>query len=249
MDDKNYFSSIAQEYQRNRPMYPSEVFQYLAMVCDNHELAWDVGTGTGQAASQLAKQFDEVVATDESLEQISHAKPEPNIRYRKETAEQSTLEDCSVDLITVAQALHWFDFDNFMQEVDRVLKPGGIFAAWCYDLVRINANIDKTIKVLYEDILGDYWSERRRWIEQGYNNFVFPHPLLSPPSLNMEITWSYKQFADYLRTWSAVQKYKVMEGDDPVNQILQPLEFAWCDTGHMKKCVWPLQFKIFRKPV
>ncbi|NVJ66184.1 MAG: class I SAM-dependent methyltransferase [Gammaproteobacteria bacterium] len=248
MDDKNYFSDIAQQYQRNRPDYPSEIFQYLSMVCDNHQLAWDVGTGTGQAAAQLANQFDKVIATDESIEQIAHAKKFPNVTYLRETAENATLEDQSVDLITVAQALHWFDFDAFMQQVERVLKPGGIFAAWCYSLVHINPEVDKSIKLLYDDILGDYWSKRRHWIDAGYSNFEFPHPLLMPPKIQMEITWSYQQFADYLRTWSAVQKYKSMEGEDPVNLILQPLEFAWCDTGHMKKCMWPLQFKIFRKP-
>ncbi len=248
MDDKNYFSDIAQQYQRNRPEYPSEIFQYLSMVCDNHQVAWDVGTGTGQAASQLAKQFDKVIATDESIEQIAHAKKAPNIIYRVEVADKSNLNDESVDLVTVAQALHWFDFDSFMQEVDRVLKPGGVFAAWCYSLVHINPEVDKSIKLLYDDILGDYWSKRRHWIDSGYENFEFPHQLLVPPKMQMEITWSYQQFADYLRTWSAVQKYKSMEGVDPVNQILQPLEFAWCDTGHMKKCMWPLQFKLFRKP-
>lgn len=248
MDDKNYFSEIAQQYDRNRPDYPSEIFQYLAMVCDDHQLAWDVGTGTGQAAVQLAKQFDRVIATDESVEQVAHGKRVPNVTYRVERAENSSLDDESVDLVTVAQALHWFDFDGFMKEVDRVLKPGGVFAAWCYSLVHINPEADKTLKLLYDDILGDYWSERRRWIDEGYENFEFPYPLLAPPKIQMEITWSYQQFADYLRTWSAVQKYKKSEGEDPVNLILQPLEFAWCDTGHMKKCIWPLQFKIFRKP-
>lgn len=248
MDDKNYFSEIAQQYQRNRPEYPAEIFQYLAMACDSHELAWDVGTGSGQAAVHLAKQFDKVIATDESLEQISHAKRVPNVIYKPESAESSSLEDNSVDLITVAQALHWFDFQPFMLEVERVLKPGGVFAAWCYSLVSINADVDKSIKVLYHDILGKYWSERRQWVAEGYDNFEFPYPLITPPNLKMNITWSYQQFADYLRTWSAVQRYKQVEAEDPVNKILQPLEFAWCDTGHMKKCSWPLQFKIFRKP-
>ncbi len=248
MDDKNYFSEIAQQYERNRPDYPSEIFQYLAMVCDGHDTAWDVGTGTGQAAIQLAKQFDTVIATDESVEQLAHAKKAPNIIYRHEAAERASLEDESVDIVTVAQALHWFDFDAFMQEVDRVLKPGGIFAAWSYSLVSINPEADKIIKKLYQDILGDYWSERRQWVNQGYDNFEFPNQLLIPPKIKMEVTWSYQQFADYLRTWSAVHTYKKQEGEDPVNLILQPLEFAWCDTGHMKKCNWPLSFKIFRKP-
>ncbi len=247
MDDKNYFSGIAQQYHHNRPEYPAEIFQYLSMLCDDRQSAWDVATGTGQAATHLVQQFNQVIATDNSQEQIAHAKKLGNIDYRHENAESSSLADSSVDLITVAQALHWLDFDAFMAEAKRVLKPGGVFAAWCYSLVHINPEVDKTIDHLYSEILKSYWSKRHQWLDQAYDNFDFPYPLINSPDIKMESTWTYQQFVAYLRTWSAVQKYLQQEAIDPIQQILQPLEFAWCDTGHMKKCQWPLHFKIFRK--
>ena len=119
----NYFAVQSEHYSRNRPTYPDELFDFLSGLCTSHELAWDSATGNGQAAVSLSGYFKKVIATDFSNEQLSRAFQKENIFYRNESAEHSSLENNSADLVTVATAIHWFNIPEFYKEVHRVLKP------------------------------------------------------------------------------------------------------------------------------
>ena len=145
MNFEDHFSQLAASYSKYRPSYPSALFKYLAECCVNHHQAWDCGTGNGQAAYELTKYFDKILATDASKEQIEYAQHYPKITYRVELAEQVSMDDSSTDLVIVAAAVHWFDFGNFYAEVKRVLKPGGIIAVWGYHLFSISPEIDKIL--------------------------------------------------------------------------------------------------------
>src|SRR5919109_5021813 len=205
---EDHFSSHSQQYAQYRPKYPDELYAYLADLAPARSLAWDCGTGNGQAALGLAKYFDRVHATDASAEQISLAYPHEKVDYRVEPAEHVSLNNSSVDLVTVAVAIHWFDFDEFYREVKRVLKPDGIIAAWTYNAVEISPEIDPWIWHYYRDIVGEYWPERIRYIEQRYETIPFPFEEIIPPSFNMEIHWDLLQLAGFLNSWSATQRYK-----------------------------------------
>jgi SAM-dependent methyltransferase len=157
----DHFSGHAADYAKARPSYPPELFAWLAQQCAGHDLTWDCGTGNGQAARALAEHFRRVHATDLSAEQIAQAEPDPRIDYLAAPAEVSGLPDRCCDLVTVAQALHWFCGEPFYAEVQRVLKPGGVFAAWTYTLLRGEAELNAIVEDFYRNTIGPWWPPER----------------------------------------------------------------------------------------
>jgi ubiquinone/menaquinone biosynthesis C-methylase UbiE len=152
----NPFATEAAEYAHLRPTYPDNLFEFLATVVASRNIAWDCATGNGQAATHLARHFGQVIATDESGEMIAQAPRDPRITYWVAEAEDSGIEDHLVDLVTVASAIHWFDLDRFYAEVRRVVKPGGVIAAWTYYTHVFGSAIDAVISRLVHDVLGAY---------------------------------------------------------------------------------------------
>jgi SAM-dependent methyltransferase len=216
---KDHFSGHADRYGAFRPTYPSELFSYLASLSPAHDLAWDCATGNGQAALALIPFFGRVVATDASSRQVAQALPNERIEYLVATAERTPLPDASVNLVTVAQALHWFDLAAFYAEVKRVTRPGGILAAWCYELHEITPEVDLVISRLYFDILGDDWPPERRLVEEGYRTIPFSFDEIEPPRFSMVAQWDLDRLLGYLGTWSAVVRHRDRCGSDPLDQI------------------------------
>jgi SAM-dependent methyltransferase len=243
---EDHFSKQSEQYAQYRPHYPKELYAYLASIAPGHSLAWDCGTGNGQAAIGLAKHFDKVHATDASAEQISLAYPHDKVDFRVERAEDVSLKDSSADLVTVAVAIHWFNFDEFYREVKRVLKPDGILAAWTYSSVEISPEIDQLVNQYYGEILAGYWPERIHYLEKGYKTIPFPFEEIIPPLFVMEINWNLIQFAGFLDSWSATQRYKAQKGHHPLEIIWPKLLTAWGDENEPRLLRWPLHFRIGR---
>jgi SAM-dependent methyltransferase len=241
---KDYFSSKSDAYAQFRPHYPASLYAYLASISLRHELAWDCATGTGQAALGLAPYFDRIIATDASENQIAHARPHPKISYQVAPAGKTSIPTSSADLIVVAQALHWFDLNEFYSEVERVLKPQGVIAAWSYNLLTVSANVDAVINRLYEKIVGAYWPEERNLVEDGYKGLAFPFEEVNGPTVSMTATWSLEQLTGYLHTWSAVQRYQEQNKRDPVAMIVDELCAVWGEAGGLKRISWPLSLRI-----
>ncbi|HKU48981.1 MAG TPA: class I SAM-dependent methyltransferase [Nitrososphaera sp.] len=222
-------------------------------------MAWDCATGNGQAATVLANQFERVIASDISAKQIENAHKRSNVAYEIFPAERTPLEDESIDLITVAQALHWFDFGQFYREVRRVLRKGGIISAWAYGHHRISPAIDRVSHKLYKDILGtEYWPKEIEYIEGEYRDIPFPFEQIAVPQFHIQLSWNLPELLNYLHTWSSVQKYMEKNGDDPVTQVSDELKEAWREgtvrgaegetaIDRKKRLVtWPLYVKIGR---
>ena len=243
---EDHFSGQSEQYAQYRPKYPDEIYAYLASIAPGHSLAWDCGTGNGQAAIGLAKHFDRVHATDASAEQISRAYPHHQVDYRVESAEHVSLNASNVDLVTVAVAIHWFNFDEFYREVKRVLKPDGILAAWTYNLTEISPEIDQLIHHYYSDIVGEYWPERIRYLEERYETIPFPFEEIAPPSFAMKINWNLMQLAGFLDSWSATQRYKAQMGHHPLEIIWPQLVAVWGDENEPRPIRWRLHFRIGR---
>ena len=246
MTFRDLFSAQASDYARFRPTYPRALFQHISEACEGHDLVWDCGTGNGQAAVALAPFFQKVSATDPSAKQLAEVTQHPKVEYRKAPAEASTLEAASTDLITVAQAFHWFDQPRFFVEVERVSKPGGLVAVWCYELCSITPAVDSVVMELYRDILGPYWDAGRRLVEEGYRNEKFPFTELTAPKATMGLSWQFADLVGYLGTWSALVKYRDAKGEDPRILVMGELQRAWGDVGQEKTVTWPLPVRLFR---
>ena len=244
----DHFSRQAQDYAKHRPSYPNALLSWLIDRSPGHELAWDVGCGNGQAAYPLAQRFCRVLATDLSVAQIRQAKTHPHIEYRAAPCDRSGLPDASCDLVTVAQAIHWFDFDKFYAEVQRVLKPGGMIAAWTYTLLRGEPAINAVIEAFYADVLTPWWPPQRRWVEQGYSGMPFPFPAITPaPTFEIRQHWSLADLLGYIGTWSAVQRCLAETGQDPSHELFARLRPVWGDPAMTREVVWPIALLAGRK--
>lgn len=246
MTFKDHFSGHAADYAAYRPGYPAALFTWLATVAPARRLAWDCGTGNGQAALQAVEHFESVVATDPSAEQLANAAPHPRVAYRVASAEDSGLESGSVDLITVAQALHWFDFDRFYAEAGRVLVPGGVLAAWTYTLPRVSPEIDPLVDRLGFEIAGPYWPPERRWVDEEYRTIPFPLAEIAAPRFETEERRSFDRFWGYLGTWSAVRRYAKETGRDPRDEIRDDLTAAWGPPETEREVRWPVHLRVGR---
>ncbi|TDQ08803.1 class I SAM-dependent methyltransferase [Pedobacter metabolipauper] len=242
---KDNFSTQSAEYAQFRPTYPKEVFDFILSFVKEKDIAWDCATGNGQVARELAKHFKQVFGTDISENQLKNAARLDNISYLKEPSEHSSFNDSTFDLITVAQAIHWFQFDAFYAEVKRTLKPGGIFAALGYTVMQIDEKVDVVITKLYDDILGKYWDEERRYIEQQYKTIPFPFEEMTAPSFFIKASWNFEQLIGYLNTWSSLQHYKKANGSNPLELIHEDLKKAW--GADLQKAVqFPILLRIGR---
>lgn len=247
MNLQDHFSDLAAGYARFRPRYPDSLFRYLASQCRVRTLAWDVGAGSGQASIGLAAVFDRVVATDASREQIAHAPRRPNIYYAVAVAEAAPWLPGGLDLVVVAQALHWFDREAFWREVSAVLGPGGTLAIWCYGWMGIDEERDGVIRHFYSEILGPYWPDRRRLVEEEYRGIDLPFAERKCPAFEMRERWDLEHLLGYLRTWSAVRAYIRSHGKDPLALLLGKLRSVWGPPSTRREIRWPLHVRICGK--
>jgi len=240
---QDHFSGHASRYAAARPTYPAGLFDWLAGRIDRRELAWDAATGNGQCAAALADRFRSVHATDASAEQIAAAEAIPGVTFAVETAESPSLADDTVDLVTVAQAAHWFELDRFHEAARRCLRPGGVLAMWCYELCRIDPDVDAVVEEYYRS-LDDYWPPARALVEDRYRSLAFPFDEIEAPAFEMTCAWTVDDFLAYLGTWSATRRCAEATGVDPLSSIAEPLRDRWGDGERAIR--WPLAMRVGR---
>ena len=241
MTFKDHFSGHAALYRDARPTYPPALFALLAQQTAAHDLCWDVGCGNGQASVALADHYAAVFASDPSAEQIASATAHPRVHYAVEPAEACSLPARSVDLVCIAQALHWFDHATFYAEVRRVLKPGGLIAAIGYARTRVGAEVDAVYRRLYEDITADYWPPERALIDERYASLPFPFDAIDPgPLPAMRQQWNLHQYLAYLESWSAVARYRSRHGHSPLDLVRDDFAHAWGEPDHTRNVEWEM---------
>ncbi|MEE8062229.1 MAG: class I SAM-dependent methyltransferase [Gemmatimonadales bacterium] len=247
---QDHFSDNAPAYATYRPAYPDELFEWLSAVAPDRRLAVDCATGSGQAATGLARLVDRVLACDASRPQLHSAKAHPKIDYVVAPAEQLPVAGRTCSLVVAAQALHWFDWRAFFDEAGRVLRPGGIVACWTYGLMRTDAEVQQVVERLYGETLRGFWPPERRLVEEGYASIIFPDAFnaLEVPSFAMEGNWTLGQMLGYIGTWSGVSQFRKRTGHDPLPETERAMARVWGDPSVPRTISWPLAIKVARLP-
>jgi ubiquinone/menaquinone biosynthesis C-methylase UbiE len=244
---KELFSAQASDYAKFRPTYPQTLFIYLASLCSHRNAAWDCATGNGQAAYELAKFFQMVYATDLSQKQIQQAKKHPQIRYSQGRAEQSGLAPGIADLITVAQAFHWFDHKLFFKEARRIINPqSGILALWIYEQSIIHPKLDEVLSDFHKQVVGVFGANELHTFKSRFSKLEIPFQQITPPSFEMTQTWSLEQLKGYLFTWSATQTAIKKTGKNPVEEYSSRIDAAWGDPKALHEVKWPMMLRVGR---
>jgi SAM-dependent methyltransferase len=226
---KDNFSKQAAVYAKYRPVYPQELFDFVLEQVSKKENAWDCATGNGQSAKVLAKYFDNV---------IDNAEQAANIHYSVQPAEQTNFADNTFDLITVSQALHWFNFENFYKEVNRIAKHNSWIAVWMYSLLRISKEIDAIVEDYHFNILEKYWDNERKYVDNNYSTIPFPFKTIKIPSFVIEYNWTIEELEGYFNTWSALQKFIAINNYSPVPELIKKIQPFWKE--NKRKIIFPL---------
>ncbi|MCC6706311.1 MAG: class I SAM-dependent methyltransferase [Gammaproteobacteria bacterium] len=237
---------MAVAYGEFRPDYPHALFEHLAALAPGQELAWDCATGNGQAALPLCTRFRRVLASDASAAQLAEARRADNLALCVAGAERVPLADGSVDLVTVAQALHWFRLGEFFDEARRVLRQRGVLAVWTYHLFSVTPDIDALLRHFNREVVGPYWPPQRRMVEQAYADIEFPFAELDTRMFPMAVEWSVEHLLAYVATWSAVARYRQLRDADPMPDFARDVRAAWGDAAR-REVRFPLTVKTMRK--
>jgi SAM-dependent methyltransferase len=251
MGFRDHFSAQATQYAAFRPTYPPALAAWLADRTPGRSLAWDCATGQGQAARILAPYFDRVIATDASAAQIANAPPAEGVEFRVADAAASGLPDESCDLVTVAQAAHWFDLPAFYAEARRVLRPGGVLALWCYVLLFTgDAAIDAVAHGFQNDDMEAYWPPGREIVDAKYTTIPFPFERIdldpAAPAFHMEMSWTREDLVGYVSSWSAVARYRAARQEDPMSEFVRRVESVWAE-GRVVQVRWPIYLLAGRR--
>lgn len=247
MSPADHFSTKSKEYSFSRPHYPESLFKYLSTIVPHGGVVWDCATGNGQAAIGLCKYFKKVIASDLSKNQIENGFVRDNILYEVFPAESANLPNDSIDLVTVAQAVHWFNFERFYNEVRRVSKkPSGIIAVWSYGMHKINPQIDKISDRLTVggDILGNYWPKETEFVKDGYKTIPFPFKELKSPKFAMMVDWNLNDLFSYMETWSSVKKFQLRNHYNPLDQFRKDFEILWGQENQKRVVRWDVNLRI-----
>lgn len=242
----DHFSSKSREYSYSRPFYPDDLFEFLHEITPNKDVAWDCATGNGQAAVGLCRYFKNVIASDASKSQIDNRFHRSNITYEVFSAEKANIPDNSVDLITVAEAIHWFDFEKFYREVTRVSSRNGIIAVWSYGMHKIDPEIDIISEKLNVggEILGSYWPKEAKFVKEGYKTLPFPFKEISTPRFEMIVNWSLNDLINYMQTWSAVKRFHIAKKYNPLNLVRQDFKNLWGKEDEQKLVRWSINLRV-----
>ena len=239
------FSTHGADYASFRPDSPQGIYDFLYAHVSRFDTAWNCGTGNGQIAAKLSEKFTRVYGTDISKDQLANAIQKDNITYCCERAEATSIPGGSVDLITVGQAIHWFDFDSFYKEARRVARPGALLAAWTYNLLRMTPAINAVLDHLYLNITHAYWDKERDYVDAAYATIPFPFDELKTPELSIIKQYTLPQLIGYLGTWSGVRHYKEKEHKDPVSMVKKELAEAW-GPEETHEVYWPVYVRAAR---
>ncbi|MBX9400068.1 class I SAM-dependent methyltransferase [Lysobacter sp. BMK333-48F3] len=252
---KDHFSALARSYAASRPEYPDALFDAIgAHLPAGPVRVWEPGCGSGQATRGLAARYQRVHATEPSAAQIERhwareaaLRGEGKVELAIEPAERCSLDDASVELVAVAQAMHWFERERFFAECERVLVPGGVLAVWAYGDFLAPEGMVEAVEA-FRARIDPYWQPENAEVRDRYAGYAWPFAALPAPELWLEAEWSLGRWLGYLHSLSAVERCRAATGDDPVALHRTALSAAWGAAEDLRTIQWPLHLHLRRKP-
>ena len=245
MVETNHFADGGDKYARRRPSYPPELAKALAEKCSQTDHVLDVGCGSGQLSVLLATYFDQVTATDPSHSQIKYARPHPKINYLVEPAEAMSLPARSVNLVVAAQAAHWFDLDAFYAEVKRIARPNCVLALLSYGVPSMRGDIGERLSRFYWNDIHEFWPDRRKHVETGYQTLDFPFEEDSLSGFAIKREWTRPDLLGYVDTWSAIKRAKSAQAYSRIEQFERDMAKLWPD-DIQHHVTWPISARVAR---
>ena len=243
----NWFDRGGSNYAHYRPHYPPELAEYLIGLAPRREFALDVGCGSGQLTAMLAGAFEKTVGCDPSVSQLAGAARTPRAWYVCAAAECLPVRDRSVDLITVAQAAHWFRLPAFYAGVRRVARPGAVLALITYGTLHVSdPALDARFQRFYTDEIGPWWPPQRKLVDAGYRTLDFPFAEYEAPPLEISLHWPLAAFLGYLSTWSAVRHARQAGQGAVLERFVIGFSALWGKPERACKIVWPLHLRVGR---
>ncbi|ATE73312.1 class I SAM-dependent methyltransferase [Lysobacter capsici] len=250
---KDHFSAIAGAYAAARPEYPDALFDVIAAHVPADATVWEPGCGSGQATRGLAARFARVHASDPSVKQLEQhwaheasLRGEGRVNLSVAPGERTDLADGSVQLIAVAQALHWFERERFFAECERVLAPGGVLAVWAYGDFLPPPGMEVAVAD-FRARIDEFWQRENDEIRAGYPDYQWPFEAVPAPPLWLTAQWRLGRFLGYLNSLSATDRCRAATGDDPVALNRPALSQAWGMAEDMRTIEWPLMLHLRRK--
>lgn len=247
MEKEKLFDKNSKLYLTARPLYPKHLYEYLKTICKENDFAWDCACGNGQVSIDLIKYFNKVYATDISENQIANSMKHERIDYSIQRAEATNFKDNTFDLICVAQALHWFNHEEFWKEVKRVLKEEGIFAAWGYSWFKVDNDIDLLIKKEIFEEISPYWAKENKILWNNYRDIDFPLRKIEAPTIDMIVQWDLNELFDYMKSWSATRLCIEDKGEDFYNLAYDKVKKLWGNDKVKKEISMDLCFLVGMK--
>lgn len=243
----NKFLHEPMRYADYRPQYPESLFEYLQTLTSKNSKVLECGAGSGQATIGLSSHFNYIISTEPSFELLLKAKPLSHVYYIQSSAEQLPIHSTSINLVCIAQAIHWFRLHDFYSEVKRVLKPGGVITAWCYNQSEIEPAIDKVINKIYVKITSSQnLSRERQYLYEHYQTLLFPFDRIPSPSFSITMSWNLMQLLGYISTWPSILEYQKRFNIDLISEIKDELIFLWGDSSTEKLITWPIYLLVGR---
>ena len=241
--NSNPFEQGGVAYAAGRPVYPPTLAFALAGLVTRHDLAVDVGCGSGQLSVQLAEHFKAVRAFDPSASQLKVARAHPRVSYASAPAEALPLSDGAANLITAAQAAHWFDRPRFYAEVRRIAAPGAVLALITYNNAEADTEAMKPIGQLYH-ALDPWWRPEREHVETGYARFDFPFDEIAVSGGAIVHDWDFSAMRAYLESWSALRAARAAGEGAMADRYLAAAQAAW-GPGRIR-VRWPITVRAGR---
>ncbi len=185
-----------------------------------------------------------MIGLDPSADQLAHATKHAHVDYIQSPAEKLPLPDNQADLVTAAQAAHWFDLPKFYSEAKRISHADAHIALVSYGVMQFDRDIEARFQKFYWQDIAPYWPPERRLVDEGYKTIDFPFQEINAPKISIRKTWNLEETLGYISTWSAVRKLREEGKTEILLTFSEELTRLWGSPERTREVSWPVNMRV-----